>query len=670
MDLHPVRIGDKMYICIKHIADMKSIESRRVLFYSSNDSSIGWHLQQADEILRSNFVANDINDILELHNINKLIDHEIYLPSWTSTDKETFKEQVVKNKNTIGSYMSKIDDNNLLDHYKDILPEYIHSFWELVNDQKIYKRISGDIFKNLLLNKKLLINEVLKHKGIVQYYGNALREFLLNYPKACEILLDTYEVLDSFKTIEVYIPKSLTTDDKEQIISNYLDSQDANLNYIELITTMRSRAEIVISDKIRLKAMRSLNIKTEEAMKESIIFNHGVAIAFEKELKQFRKVFVDDDNIANYIYSADYIMANKKPYQLLLNFRFLFEYLDNQGRVALVSKYKNEDIIDKIIGLRSKNDYLIGRNFDHLERKSRLEAQAYYMFLEKLNIQLEHVIESVYTKTFVEEYQYDKNAFFTVPTANSYLEKVRILAPEFESILKQYKLFVEDGEIDSELLQISLTPLSMNDVPSLLKDKYIYLNEQNSMITRVMDLFFSDQSLLHFVDPFKDKGYKNLFDLLIAEEVSYSNYEDFQKEDLDYLVDNGYLIIKNNNILEFSNLNRIIILRDLYFNEFSTYYYYPETFKKEAILMQNEEIIYMQSSLLSNQEQSYFNYYLNKSEFTNGHNFRNSYLHGTNPAPGNEDKHALAYFTYLKLLVIVMLKIDDDLGIYRFLEKQ
>jgi hypothetical protein len=40
----------------------------------------------------------------------------------------------------------------------------------------------------------------------------------------------------------------------------------------------------------------------------------------------------------------------------------------------------------------------------------------------------------------------------------SFFEKVRLLAPEFESVLKQYKLFVEEGEIDFELLQISSAP--------------------------------------------------------------------------------------------------------------------------------------------------------------------------------------------------------------------
>ena len=49
---------------------------------------------------------------------------------------------------------------------------------------------------------------------------------------------------------------------------------------------------------------------------------------------------------------------------------------------------------------------------------------------------------------------------------------------------------------------------------------------------------------------------------------------------------------------------------------------------------------------------------------------RNSYLHGTQANPEEIEKHEYAYFTYLKLVVLTMLKIDDDLQISNAVEKQ
>lgn len=85
--------------------------------------------------------------------------------------------------------------------------------------------------------------------------------------------------------------------------------------------------------------------------------------------------------------------------------------------------------------------------------------------------------------------------------------------------------------------------------------------------------------------------------------------------------------------------------------------------------MKTQNMVFFESSLFSKSEQSYFNYFLNKSEFTNGLDLRNSYLHGTQANPEEVQKHEYAYFTYLKLLVLVLLKIEDDLLISQIIKK-
>ena len=62
----------------------------------------------------------------------------------------------------------------------------------------------------------------------------------------------------------------------------------------------------------------------------------------------------------------------------------------------------------------------------------------------------------------------------------------------------------------------------------------------------------------------------------------------------------------------------MIILKDLYSNEVASFYHYSLEFRQEAQQMVSENIIYFESSLFSKPEQAYFNYFLNKSEFTNG----------------------------------------------------
>lgn len=78
-----------------------------------------------------------------------------------------------------------------------------------------------------------------------------------------------------------------------------------------------------------------------------------------------------------------------------------------------------------------------------------------------------------------------------------------------------------------------------------------------------------------------------------------------------------------------------------------------------------EGIVRLESTLFSKPEQAYFNYYLNKKYFTNGLDLRNSYVHGTQAGHEDISKHKFSYFSYLKLIFLALLKIDDDLYTYK-----
>lgn len=321
------------------------------------------------------------------------------------------------------------------------------------------------------------------------------------------------------------------------------------------------------------------------------------------------------------------------------------------------------------MGVRSQNEYNDGMVFSLSEMTSHTQIIGYNKIVGDLGTSLEEIIHYVFTNALQERYKFAENARFYIPTASSYFEKVRLIAPEFESVLKQFKLYVEDDCIDFELLQISSTPTSIKDIPSLNQNKYIYFNYNNKEILGCSNLFFSDQTLLAYVEPFKDEKYHTLFDLLANEQVKFNSYEEHQKPRLEYLISKGFIAVDNNGYIQIVNIQRALILKDLYDNEFASFYRYPKDFRIEVQKMATEDIILFNSSLFSKPEQAYFNYFLNKSEFTNGHDLRNSYLHGTQANPNEIQKHEYAYFTYMKLIVLVILKIDDDLQISYALKK-
>ena len=111
----------------------------------------GHYLSKGEHILRNATKSDydDINDVLELYNLKQYIDNELYLKSWSQDDIADFKQKVTEYGKIVGQFMSSIDDSNVIFYYEQLLHGYINSFWELVDNQKIYKQII-----NLLLEAK------------------------------------------------------------------------------------------------------------------------------------------------------------------------------------------------------------------------------------------------------------------------------------------------------------------------------------------------------------------------------------------------------------------------------------------------------------------------------------------------------------------------------------
>ena len=306
------------------------------------------------------------------------------------------------------------------------------------------------------------------------------------------------------------------------------------MNYLKLIENARDGSDFKVSDKARLRARKLHRYEIENLLKgeDRGAVEYGVSITFPENMNEIKNGEIDENNTLNYQYSADFILKNNQPYSLFRFFDILFEYVDEQQRIKLLSKKNQIDAIERFVGIQSKNEYFVSTIFHLSHITSQMQIFAYDNLLCGINMSIEEILKEVFTKVFQEKYNFPHNANFITPiSTNSFLEKIRIIAPEFESILKQYKLFVEDGTIDFELLRISSKPTKIKDIPSLNNDKYIYLNEENTEIINCVNIFFSDQNILTYVEPFKEKKYESFFELLANEEVvKYDDYEQFQKQ--------------------------------------------------------------------------------------------------------------------------------------------
>ncbi len=634
----------------------------RVKFYSTYDWACSPNLKKLEEVLDkfNDTKSYEINDIIEFYNCIKYIDNGCYLNDWKTEYIEKIKNKLKSLNKVIGCFLLTIDDNNIISTIDNIDYMYKEDFWELFDTHKVYNRISDLKFDEILKNRYIL-ETISDFKNIVNHYGNIIREHLLKYEDSAIILLDKYEIVREHNQKQIYLPKELTSEDKESILKNYIDSKNPNINYLRVIFNMQSTKEMPISDKTRLMAKRKIKEESDKIFNKNSGIIMETLVRFSKNMKNEKEVVMEGQKI-DCQYSSDWLEQNTDYPTLLNNFIYLFEFTDINMRSNLVSKESQLGIFEKHIFIQTKKSYRTGTAFDRLDMLSTLQMMAYYKELKRINIRFENIIEWFFKEYLLDEFNI-KDYRINIPSEESnYLEKCRTTLSELDNILKEYRLIVEDDEIDHELLQISSRPIPFNDIPSKIEHKYIYASsEEYNLITY---LFFSDQCMLKYVEGIEEK-YSNFFDLIKCEKIKAEDCPIYEQNNLNTLISKDYIETDEEGYLKFKNKERIVILKDLNYNEVVCYWNYPKNYRNEIDKMINEGMLKSESTLFSRPEIDYLNYYLNKSEFNNGLDLRNMYIHGTQPSEIESDKtHETNYMRISKILILAIIKINDDLCTY------
>ena len=630
---------------------MNIMKKERVVFYSKEDLAIHWMEKPILALLKSynsEIDYNDINDIIELYNLRLYIENSVIKNIFR--DPYVFIDETSKNIwSKINLFFNKLSDSNIEGFYNNIEDyKYVEHFWDLFEKCNAYKIISQNVFEKLF-HKTTDISLILRHKNIVMHYDSVLSSLLKEYNKTAELIITHYEQEKQYNDSILFFPKSLSISDKNIIISEYIDDNDSNPNYLRLVSIAKDYSDFKLSDIIRLKAKRKYEseLRKMHASNKCIKYSRSYEVRFSDT--QLRPInFFQDKTSYICTYSTQWLKRNSKPEQLFCNFRYLFDYLDIQGRISLVS-HSSEICFWDCVGMHSKNEFIGGDSFHVKNNIAIMNIIAYNRVLLGMNIRLEDVICDVFNK-FCSDI---KHLSVTIPVTNDTLGKIRYLTPEIESILKKYKTYIENNEIDIELISISSSPCKVENIPSLVNKKYVYIN--NNEVKNVIYEMFSSQGVLKYNWDI-GKDYHNLYDLLNNETLSFDSLEDFRKERFTQLLLKNYLFV-DNGIMKIVDETEMAILNELYYEDVISYWHLSSDLQCKIDQMAKEQKLTFGNTLFTKGESDYFNYYLNKT-FCNGKDLRNKYMHGTH----SSDEYLLNqdYYRLLILLILVLNKIIDD----------
>lgn len=282
-----------------------------------------------------------------------------------------------------------------------------------------------------------------------------------------------------------------------------------------------------------------------------------------------------------------------------------------------------------------------------------MQTNGYYNLLRAYNVQLEDVF-----KWFFEEYlpdEFGANVFrFNPPTVESTpVEKCRSLASEMDGVLKQFQMFVEDGSIDWERFAMSSSQIDFSQIPSLIPHKYAYVVKEECK--DIQHILLSDQSILAYAENEPDR-YDSFYDILLNEKMCLTDFALYQEKPIYFLIEHGYVLRDETDNLQINKI-KCAILKDAYENEVLCPQWVPMWMDEIDRMCSSGDLCYG-STLFSIPEAKYLNYMLNRSEFSNGLDLRNKYIHSTYLSDDNIVM--MDYMRLLKIMVLVIGKINEE----------
>lgn len=627
---------------------------RRVVYYSNDDLGSRRNLENAEKIIQLFNKNNsfDINDLLELYNIQLYFKNNLRLPTWSDEQYQKYKTIVSNFWGLIKNFFLSIDNSNFTQIFTEINFQYTHDFWKLFNKLNVFKKVDSSLISALLISKKYIFQEVLYNQELVNYYSKVILEHFEKNPETAEIILSHYEEISFSEKKKIHIPKIFSFDKIEVLINRYISLSEPNLNYINLIVNSQN---LKLDYKTKFRASKKEREITKSFFKENNGISYGVEIGISgKQLEPKSSKYNEVNNRLIYTYSENYLDNTRDFLSIFKNFTFLFEYVNFQGCMNLVQRNCEMDTMDRIF-MRSKGEFLKYIKFNQKELLSNGQFTIYKHYLKNNNIDIEDIISFVVLETLQKFYGIGKLKISLPTKETDFFEKVRILAPELEFLLKQYNAFIEDGEIDFELLRFNSSPIYFSKLKSKVEIKYVYPKGEN--IYRIKNGLFSKQSSLTYIEPFKNK-YSYLYELLLKENITYDLFESFQQREIDYLLEKKIIFFDIN---KFIRVDRImsLIFSSFHYQEVISFWHFPLEIRNILIEFEKQNEVIFENCLFTREEIRYLNYNLNKKEFSNSLDLRNKYIHGSNSE--SKDVQENDYNVLLKIFILILLKIEDDI---------
>lgn len=301
------------------------MKRHRIKFYSVHDMSSAWNLRECEAFFlqwEEHIVNPDINTILELNNIKKYFDMDMRLEQWTDSQFADYKEKCRLIPGIQGKYCNTLSNANLEKVLKTVERNYLDDFWKLVCEYKVFQRIDEEIMASLLNSDDNAVWYILRNRTIVNAFGSVIAEHLADNCHTAEELMSNYLAAHRHREHRLYFPTEFTKEMREKTLVDYVERENCNLNFLQLLEQAQDSNDLPISGRLKLKARTKKKIVQERIFADNTGFSYGAEVSI-KSIPNGSVESAFCDNSVSFAYSREWIEENRDCPTLMNNFIYL-----------------------------------------------------------------------------------------------------------------------------------------------------------------------------------------------------------------------------------------------------------------------------------------------------------------------------------------------------------
>ena len=624
----------------------------RVTYFSDHDGSIWMYRPRFVEVMDApELMCGSLVDALELYHIKLFVEKGLLKSSFDADVWQGYQKKARIIPEIIARFINEASGGDLVKGYEELDFSHHQSFWDVLEGYGQAAKLTDEEIATILERYKHSLSLLLRCKKIVRAKNEFLRGYMMAKPESAVYLLSQTVEKHIREFRPYHFPVGL---DYNTLLASYIELPDPNANYLRMILNARDD-ELRVLPELKIRAKEKIQELFEKNKSNLLGFSGECGLEFSEHFADIKALVVGKDGTHVLRYNSSFFLE-KDDTELVNYLGLVFEYLDSDKRITLVNKDVEATVFERVL-LKAKSEYAPNAVFSCKNSVAVAKLAGLDSLIRSKGRNIETAIEVYFNQNIKNKYGLPFKEIRLLKEGD-YGDRAKVLLPFFDTIVKQYNLFVSHGKVSPDLMKY-YPAIPVTDAKSLVGQKYCQEAKEVEELNTINYLLFSDQSLLGYVDPFKENHYETLYAILSQEEVRYEAYEDYQRKGIDLLVNEGYIKVDDDGVLRFFDVDRIDVLHTLYHNRVCSFWRRSPKQRLYMLELIEKGWAVADNHLLSEPERDYFSYCLNDRQYSDAESLRNNILHGV-----SKDVSANEYYRLLLLFILLLLKVDDDIEQY------